>query len=110
VRYRPRVGLVEQSPGTEGKLPPHVLVRQDRAVQVLAGWCGADMASDRHERAGDAGSEAGPLIPMPTAEVSGAFAAVTQLRVAVAHGPSVLLRTLLVATGQGRHWLLEGEQ
>jgi hypothetical protein len=47
---------------------------------------------------------------MPTAEVSGAFAAVTQLRVAVAHGPSVLLRTLLVATGQGRHWLLEGEQ
>jgi hypothetical protein len=28
----------------------------------------------------------------------------------VAHGPSVLLGTLLVATGQGRHWLLEGEQ
>ena len=47
---------------------------------------------------------------MPTAEVSGAFAAVTQLRVAVAQGPSVLLRTLLVATGQGRHWLLEGER
>jgi hypothetical protein len=108
--YRPRVGLVEQSPGTEGELPPHVLVRLDRAVQVLAGWCGADMASDRHGRAGDAVSEAGPLIPMPTAEVSGAFVAVTQLRVAVARGPSVLLRTLLVATGQGRHWLLEGEQ
>jgi hypothetical protein len=79
-------------------------------VQVLAGWCGADMASDRHGRAGDAVSEAGPLIPMPTAEVSGAFVAVTRLRVAVAQGPSVLLRTLLVATGQGRHWLLEGEQ
>ena len=47
---------------------------------------------------------------MPTAEVSGAFAAVTQLRVAVAQGPGVLLRTLLVATGQGRHWLLEGER
>ena len=108
--YRPRVGLVEQSPGTEGKLPPHVLVRLDRAVQVLAGWCGTDMASDRHGRAGDAGSDAGPVIPMPTAEVSGAFAAVTQLRVAVAQGPSVLLRTLLVATGQGRHWLLQGEQ
>jgi hypothetical protein len=47
---------------------------------------------------------------MPTAEVSAAFAAVTQLWVAVAQGPGVLLRTLLVATGQGRHWLLEGEQ
>jgi hypothetical protein len=104
--YRPRVGLVEQSRGTAGKLPPYVLVRNDRAVPVLTGWCGADMDG----RAGDGGSEAGPLIPMPTAEVSGAFAAVTQLRVAVARGPRVLLRTLLVATGQGRHWLLEGER
>jgi hypothetical protein len=103
--YRPRVGLVEQSPGTGGKLPPYVLVRKDRAVPVLAGWCGAGMAA-----AGDGGSDAGPLIPMPTAEVSGAFAAVTQLRVVVAQGPRVLLRTLLVASGQGRHWLLEGER
>jgi hypothetical protein len=103
--YRPRVGLVEQSRGSQGKLPPYVLVRNDRTVHVLAGWCGADIAA-----AGDGGSEAGPLITMPTAEVSGAFAAVTQLRVAVAQGPGVLLRTLLVATGQGRHWLLEGER
>ena len=101
--YRPRVRLVEQSPGAGGKLPPYVLVRHDRAVQILAGWCGADMTAD-------GGSEAGPLIPMPTAEVSGAFAAVTRLRVAVAQGPSVELRTLLVATGQGRHWLLDGER
>jgi hypothetical protein len=108
--YRPRVGLVEQSPGTAGELPPYVLVRNDRAVPVLAGWCGVDMAEAGHGRAGDGGTEAGPLIPMPTAEVSGAFAAVTQLRVAVAQGPRVLLRTLLVASGQGRHWLLEGER
>src|SRR5215472_5349789 len=108
--YRPRVGLVEQSRGTGGKLPPYVLVRNDRAVPVLAGWCGADLTTAGDGRAGDGGSEAGPLIPMPTAEVSGAFAAVTQLRVAVAQGPRVLLRTLLVASGQGRHWLLEGER
>lgn len=108
--YRPRVGLVEQSPGPEGKRPPYVLVRKDRAVPLLAGWCGADLAATRDGQAGDDGSDAGPLIPMPTAEVSGAFAAVAQLRVAVAQGPGVLLRTLLVATGQGRHWLLEGEQ
>ena len=68
------------------------------------------MTAAGDERAADGGSEAGPLIPMPTAEVSGAFAAVTRLRVAVARGPSVELRTLLVATGQGRHWLLEGER
>jgi hypothetical protein len=108
--YRPRVGLVEQSRGTGGKLPPYVLVRNDRTVPVLAGWCGADMATAGDGPAGDSGSEAGPLIPMPTAEVSGAFAAVTQLRVAVAQGPRVQLRTLLVASGQGRHWLLEGER
>ena len=108
--YRPRVRLVEQSPGAGGKLPPYVLVRHDRAVPVLAGWCGADMTAAGDERAADGGSEAGPLIPMPTAEVSGAFAAVTRLRVAVAQGPGVELRTLLVATGQGRHWLLEGER
>jgi hypothetical protein len=60
--------------------------------------------------AADGGSEAGPLIPMPTAEVSAAFAAVTRLRVAVAQGPRVVLRTLIVATGQGRHWLLDGER
>jgi hypothetical protein len=108
--YRPRVGLVEQSPGSGGKLPPYVLVRNDRTVPVLTGWCGADMAAAGDGRAGDGGSEAGPLIPMPTAEVSGAFAAVTQLRVAVAQGPRVLLRTLLVASGQGRHWLLQGER
>jgi hypothetical protein len=106
--YRPRVGLVEQSPGTGGKVPPYVLVRHDRAVPVLAGWCGADMSAARDGRVADGGSEAGPLIPMPTAEVSGAFLGVTQLRVAVAQGPTVAVRTLLVATGRGRHWLLEG--
>ena len=28
----------------------------------------------------------------------------------MARGPGVALHTLLVATGQGRHWLLEGER
>ena len=34
----------EQPSGAEG-LPPYVLVRDDRAVRALAGWCGADMAA-----------------------------------------------------------------
>src|SRR5437764_36567 len=49
--YRPRVGLVEQSPDTERKLPPYVLVRNDRAVRVVAGWCGADMTAAGDARA-----------------------------------------------------------
>jgi hypothetical protein len=106
--YRPPVGLVEQPPGAEG-LPPYVLVRDDRAVRALAGWCGADVAAALDGREGGA-LEAGPPVPMPTAEVSGAFAVLTQLRVAVAHGPGVLLRSLVVATGTGRHWLLEGDR
>lgn len=81
-----------------------------KAVPVLIGWCGADMTAAGDERAADGAAEAGPLIPMPTAEVSGAFAAVTRLRVAVAQGPGVALRTLIVATGQDRHWLLQGER
>lgn len=55
-------------------------------------------------------AEAGPAVPMPTAEISGVFAAVARLRVALAHGDRVVLRTLAVATGGRRHWLLEGDR
>ncbi len=43
--YRPRVRLVEQPPGTGRKLPPYVLLRQDRAVPGLVGWWVWDMAA-----------------------------------------------------------------
>lgn len=109
--HHPPVRLVEQPAGAEAGLPPYVLVRDDRAVRALVGWCGADVAAALDARPGDAARpEAGPAVPMPTAEISGVFAAVTRLRVAVAQGPSVLLRTLVVATGERRHWLLEGDQ
>lgn len=109
--YRPPVRLAEQPAGAEGRLPPYVLLRDDRAVQALAGWCGTDVPTGTGGHAGDsAGVGPGPPVPMPTAEVSGAFAALTQLRVAVAHERSVLLRTLVVATGYGSHWVLEGER
>jgi hypothetical protein len=107
--YRPPVRLVEQPAGDQDGPPPYVLLRDDRAVRALAGWCGADMATGPGGLSGDTAG-AGPPVPMPTAEVSGAFAALTQLRVAVAHERSVQLRTLVVATGYGSHWLLEGEQ
>ena len=47
---------------------------------------------------------------MPTAEMAGEFATLVLLRVALAEGQRVLLRTLVIATtGEGRHWLLDGE-
>jgi len=109
--HHPPVRLVEQPAGAQAGLPPYVLVRDDRAVRALVGWCGADVAAALDARPVDAARpEAGPAVPMPTAEISGVFAAVTLLRVAVAQGPGVLLRTLVVATGERRHWLLEGDQ
>ena len=111
--YRPPAGLVELPAGAGGSVPPFVLVRDDRAVQVLAGWCGADLAAYAKAAGGRRGDP--PVAPrprrsMPTAELAGAFATLVLLRVALAEGQRVLLRTLVVATtGEGRHWLLDGE-
>ena len=110
--YRPPAGLVELPAGAGGSVPPYVLVRDDRAVQVLAGWCGADLAAYAKGRAGGAAPPGGtaPAAIMPTAELAGEFATLVLLRVALAEGQRVLVRTLVVATtGEGRHWLLDGE-
>ena len=120
--YRPPAGLIERPPGAGGSVPPFVLVRDDRAVQALAGWCGADGAAAQRERASPEraqrerasgaarpGGSAAPATPVPTAELAGAFATLVQLRVALADGDRVQLRTLVVATGAAGHWLLEGE-
>jgi hypothetical protein len=110
--YRPPAGLVELPAGAGGSVPPYVLVRDDRAVQVLAGWCGADLAAYAKQRAGGAAPPGGaaPAAIMPTAELAGEFATLVLLRVALAEGQRVLVRTLVVATtGEGRHWLLDGE-
>jgi len=107
--HHPQVALVEQPGGAHSGLPPYVLVRHDRAVRALVGWCGADVAAVPDGPDGEY-AEAGPVIPMPTAEISGVFAAVARLRVAMAQGERVVPRTLVVATGAHRHWLLEGDR
>jgi hypothetical protein len=111
--YRPPVGLIEMPGGTDRRMPPFVLVRDDRAVQILVGWCGADLAAFAEQRAQGGAAEpspfAGPPVPVPTAEQASAFATVVQLRVALAEGERVVLRNLVVASGRTGHWLLEGE-
>ena len=111
--YRPPVGLIEMPASTDRRTPPFVLVRDDRAVEVLVSWCGADLAAFAKQRAQGGAAEpspfAGPPVPVPTAEQAGAFATLVQLRVALAEGERVVLRNLVVATGKTGHWLLEGE-
>ena len=110
--FRPPVGLIEMPAGAGDRATPFVLVRDDRAVQVLVSWCGADLAAQQGpERASPARPfrQAGPSRPAPTAERAGEFASLVQLRVAVAGHDQVLVRNLVVATGTAGHWLLEGE-
>ena len=103
--YRLPVGLVERPAGPDGQLPPFVLLRDDRSLLALVSWCGADVSSP------SAADAAGPApAEVPTAEVAGRFGRLALLRVAHPDGQQVLLRTLIVASGHGGHWLLEGEQ
>lgn len=103
--YRLPVGLVERPAGADGQLPPFVLLRDDRSLLALVSWCGADVSSP------SAANAAGPApAEVSTAEVAGRFGRLALLRVAHPEGQQVLLRTLVVASGHGRHWLLEGEQ
>jgi hypothetical protein len=112
--YRPPVGLIEM-PATAGRrVPPYVLVGPERAVQVLAGWCGADLAACAKQQRARAGVAepapfGGPMVPVPTAERAGEFTKLVQLRVALADRERVVRRNLVVATGERGHWLLEGE-
>jgi len=110
--FRPPVGLIEMPAGAGDRATPFVLVRDDRAVQVLVSWCGADLAAQQGpERASPARPfrQAGPSRPAPTAERAGEFASLVQLRVAVAGHDQVLVRNQVVATGTAGHRLLEGE-
>ena len=69
------------------------------------------MAAGQRARGGVAEPSpfAGPPVPVPTAEQAGAFATLVQLRVALAEGERVVLRNLVVATGEAGQWLLEGD-
>ena len=111
--YRPPVGLIEMPAGTGRRTRPYVLVGPARAVQVLVGWCGADLAAYAKQQARGGVAEpspfAGPPVPVPPAGRAGAFTNLVQLRVALAERERVVLRNLVVATGERGHWLLEGE-
>lgn len=106
--YRPQAGLVERPAGHGGRLLPYVLLWEGSVLLALASWCGVDLEKFQDRRPGE---DSGLQLPdAPTAELAGRFASLAQLRVAHSYGQRVMLSTLLVASGEGGHWLLEGER
>jgi hypothetical protein len=104
--YRPPGALVELPPERDGGVPFAVLWEQ-RAVLALMAWAGVEVDEMRDpERR--AFVEPGP--DAPTAAAAAGFASVNCLRVVHPDGSDVVLRSLITATGGGRHWLLEGER
>jgi hypothetical protein len=103
--YRPPGSLVELPPERDGRVPFAVLWEQ-RAVLALMAWAGVEI-DEMRDPARRAFVEPGP--DAPTAAATAGFTSVNCLRVVHPDGSDVMLRSLITATGGGRHWLLEGE-
>ncbi|HBW17518.1 MAG: hypothetical protein ACLPN6_21920 [Streptosporangiaceae bacterium] len=101
--YRPLGALAERLPGPDGSLPPFTLVWDRAVLPALIGWCGIDVTQSRDPR--PASGSPAPL----TAELASHFASLAQVRVTRSRGPQVGVSLLVVAAGDGRQWLLEGE-
>jgi hypothetical protein len=105
--FRPRgAALVERPSAPGGQAPPFILRWEAAVLQALVAWCGVDLGRFRP----GAPVDFGQLPDAPTADVCGRFGSLVQLRVARRAGERVLLSRLLVASGEGRHWILEGER
>jgi hypothetical protein len=107
--FRPQAALVERPLDAAGAIPPFQLLWEGSVLISLATWCGADLSSyERGDQPDTVPREA--HLDGPTAELASRFTKLVQLRIARGHGQQVLLTRLLVATGDGGHWVLEGEQ
>jgi hypothetical protein len=103
---QPSAGVVEFPPGEDGGLSPFSLLWAERAVWALWSWSGIDLDEMRHE-SNPAFVESVPDVS--TAELAGQFTAVRRLQIAHPAGERVLVRTLITAAAERRHWILDGE-
>jgi hypothetical protein len=104
-RYNPPSGLVERPARPDGGTRPYVLLRDDQVLRTLVAWCGADAAT---VQVNDRAPEAENPPAADTSDLAAGFSRLVQVRVALPDGEQVRVRTLVVASGDGSQWILEG--
>lgn len=121
---RPAMALAEAPPDARGEPAPYLLLRDDRAMTTLLGWCGVDvpgfLARARADEPGRFAPPPGaytppppmpsvpPSPPVPTAGLGVTFGQLCQLCFLHPAGDDVVLRTLIVGSAGTRHWALTG--
>ena len=105
-RYNPPSGLVERPLRPDGGAEPYLLLRDDQVLLTLVAWCGADAAT---VPADDRAAAAENPAAAETSDLAAGFSRLVQVRVALPDGEQVRVRTLVVASGDGRQWILEGK-
>lgn len=104
-RYNPPSGLVERPVRPDGRTEPYVLLRDDQVLRTIVAWCGADAAT---VPANDRAAEDEDPSATETSDLAAGFSRLVQVRVALPDGDHVRVKTLVVASGDGRQWILEG--
>ncbi|MHB1596463.1 MAG: hypothetical protein ACYCO9_01030 [Streptosporangiaceae bacterium] len=121
---RPAMALAEAPPDARGEPAPYVLLRDDRAMTTLLGWCGVDvpgfLASARTDDPGRFAPPPGAYTPpppmppvppspaVPTAGLGVTFGQLCQVCFLHPVGDDVVVRSLIVGSAGTRHWALTG--
>jgi hypothetical protein len=92
--------LVERPPASGGALPPYLLASAEGTLPGLVSWCGLTLGEQPVAPAG---------IEIPIGAITG-ITTLRQIRFALPHGEQVRMTALTIATGEGHHWLLDGDQ
>jgi hypothetical protein len=103
--YRPLGALAELPAGPDGAYPPFALLWDKAVLPMLISWCGVNIEAPDDQLEAVHGALTAPL----SAELSGRFTGLAQMRVVRSHGQEVRLSLLVVASAGERQWLLEGE-
>jgi hypothetical protein len=108
--FRPPIRLIERPQRADGTQPPFAALSDDQSLGSLIRLCGADAPAKKDAASALRHKEDHGATPAAAATdaVAGEFSNLARLRVVLADGQGVLLRSLLIASAPGRSWLLEG--
>jgi hypothetical protein len=114
--------LVERPPGRDGGLPPLMLMQEGNAALALMDWLGADVPSFLSALQARAEGKPDRDAPQPTsvwpeeqpgevatADIAPRLRRLRQLRLMQPQGDEVLVRSLVVGSGEAGYWLLDGD-